>query len=147
MGAAALGCARYLGRAAVLLVLLLAIPANAAAAVPGWTFQPTTLPLGAGDGAALVSVSCPTSSFCLAVGNFKDSHDTPAALYATSNGTAWRPGSELLPAGALSAGLSSVSCASPSRCVAVGTYVATTGVRHPLAEHWDGSRWSQAPSR
>jgi hypothetical protein len=137
-----LGGARRAALAGVLVGLLFAIPATAVAAVPGWTPQPTTVPAG-GDGAALESVACPTASFCVAVGNFKDRSDTPAALYATSDGTTWSPERELLPAGALSADLVSVSCTSPSQCVAVGFYFDSTGVRHPLAEHWDGTRWTR----
>ena len=137
-----LGGARRVALAAVLVGSLLAIPTTAVAAAPGWSLQPTTVPAG-GDGASLASVACPTASFCVAVGNFKDRSDTPAALYATSDGTTWSPERELLPAGALSAGLVSVSCASPAQCAAVGFYVDSTGVRHPLAEHWDGARWTR----
>ena len=137
-----LGGVRRVTLAAVLSAVLFAIPATAVAAAPGWTLQPTTVPAG-GDGAVLQSVACPTASFCVAIGNFKDNHDNPAALYATSDGTTWTPERELLPTGALLAGLASVSCSSPTQCVAVGLYLDSTGVGHPLAEHWDGARWTR----
>jgi len=37
--------------------------------------------------------------------------------------------------------LFSVSCASPSDCVAVGAYARSTGVNATLIEQWQGTAW------
>ncbi len=47
--------------------------------------------------------------------------------------------------GALSNGLSNVSCASSTMCVAVGSYYVGGGRSVPLIESWNGSTWSINP--
>ena len=134
------GVLRLLSSAAVLTVTL-AVSATAQA-TPGWTSQPTTSPSGAAT-ALFHSVSCPTTSFCLGVGTSNFTSSTPAGLYATSDGRAWMPDRQLLPTGAASAGLIGVSCVSPTFCVAVGDFGPGGANVAPLAEHWDGSGWTQ----
>jgi hypothetical protein len=45
------------------------------------------------------------------------------------------------PVGSTGANLTAVSCATTTSCVAVGSYH-VTGTTRPLAERWDGTRWS-----
>jgi hypothetical protein len=46
------------------------------------------------------------------------------------------------PAAASAVNLTSVSCASPTRCIAVGYYYTTTSNFFLLAEGWNGHAWS-----
>ncbi len=71
------------------------------------------------------SVSCASTSFCVAVDVLGD-----AEIY---DGSAWSAPSEVAP----DVGLSSVSCASPSFCVAVGT-----DGSHGVAVTFDTGSWS-----
>lgn len=77
--------------------------------------------------AQLTDVSCPSLTFCMAVGQ-----SLTAELW---NGSAWSdlPTSPGLRFGTLSA----VSCTAPISCVAVGA----AGTQ-PLIESWDGARWT-----
>jgi hypothetical protein len=97
----------------------------------------------------LNSVSCADASYCMAVG-----YDDPATVDGNVslgaeqwNGSEWS--SVSIPnetTGDLAQDLTSVSCASPSYCVAVGWYsfqvTPTTGGEEPILDSWDGSTWS-----
>ena len=109
----------------------LTAPAGAAAAhrhpprlrVPVPAASPATTSGGLAD------VSCPSASFCLAVGN---NGTSPAAQ--VWNGSIWRAVS--VP---VSGSLSGISCVSPSGCMAVGNGPGgLTGV------WWNGSTWRAA---
>ncbi len=85
--------------------------------------------------ADLFSVSCVTSSFCMASGS------TATAVFADEwNGSAWtlltmpQPGPDSL--------LLAVDCLSASDCMAVGE----TGLDATMAEEWDGSSWTIVPT-
>jgi hypothetical protein len=104
-----------------------------------WTALPVEAPAGSMN-SALTSVSCLSPTDCEAVGIQQPNTtlgDTPIATVAEEwNGSAWslvpseNTGSE---EGSF---LNSVSCVSPTNCLAVGT------AGSPLAEQWDGSAWS-----
>jgi hypothetical protein len=98
------------------------------------------------DYAALGSVSCPTASNCVAVGTYA-AHANDYSLVDQLSGGKWHD--VVVPSATVAKGdqdvLQSVSCASSTRCEAVGTagapsgkYVYTTG----YAEGWNGSAWS-----
>jgi hypothetical protein len=90
----------------------------------------------ASEGASLQGISCPSSTFCMAVGSYKVSGKT--YLLADSwNGKEWK---ESLVSGlALGMTLSAVSCSSSTSC----TTVATPGAGNELlAWHWGGESWS-----
>lgn len=98
------------------------------------------LPPGTG---ALESVSCVTSSQCVAVGYAGSSGpaDIGAALYSTNGGTSWQDA--VLPAGTLP--LESVSCPSPSRCVAVGNRASLSSAGELAVYSTDsGKTWTTA---
>lgn len=99
-----------------------------------WSIQPT--PAGSGALSSLESVSCASSTFCMAVGS--TGAEGNATLIESWNGTTW----SVLPAhaGHAVASLLSVSCVSTSACVAVGSY--GSSVKKTLAEHWNGTAWS-----
>lgn len=69
------------------------------------------------DTAYFVGLSCPTATFCAAVGGYND--DT--GLFGTWNGSRWTTRSAPTPAGNPDANyLNTVSCGAPSHCVALG---------------------------
>jgi hypothetical protein len=94
----------------------------------------------------LGGVSCPSSRDCIAVGYSGNSAGTVGAPLAERwNGVGWRVEPAPLPAGASVGFLSAVSCASARSCVAVGFFVNRLGAGKPLAERWNGARWSIEP--
>ena len=84
--------------------------------------------------AGLSAVSCPGSSWCMAVGSYVDRSGVRHALALVWNGQAWR---ELRnPAGGV---LRSVSCSSPSFCMARSGLAGRTEV-------WNGQTWRAVAS-
>ena len=82
------------------------------------------------------SVSCSSSSFCMAVGY------SGSAIFADQwNGSAWTPTTTETPSGLYSL-LFSVTCLNPTHCEAVGQDYTST-----LSEQWDGSTWTIVPSQ
>lgn len=57
------------------------------------------------------------------------------------DGTAWTLQAAAIPPGG-SSGLDGVSCPTASTCFAVGTGTDSGGSTVPLAEKWDGTRWT-----
>jgi hypothetical protein len=108
-----------------------------------WSNQPIpTVP-----GAFLNALSCASASACMAVGG-SDS----GSLAERWNGTRWRIQPIPTPTGAVFSGLNGVSCLPPSFCMATGAYSASSspnGPVKPLAERWNGKRWTivRTPSR
>jgi hypothetical protein len=88
----------------------------------------------------LSSVSCTGPAACTAVGTW--GAGGAHALAERWNGRRWRLQSAVAPARRVIAGLSSVSCSGARSCVAVGNVLAKHGGRRPLAERWNGARWT-----
>lgn len=129
-------------------------PIDGRAAAEAWIGASWSAVSVAGEAPALESVSCPSSSFCMAVGATAwsgslgynggayfsfGSHSKP--LVEVWNGATWSVSPIPSPKGRVGSGLTSVSCFSSSSCVAVGS----TG-RAALTEIWDGSKWRLQPS-
>lgn len=116
-----------------------------------WQRQPTpnppndTSPSVAPD---LQGVSCPASSFCVAVGTYEsqDSGVPQVAMAQTWNGTTWSMQPFPVPPDSDGATLTGVSCTSPSFCEAVGSYFDLGLPDFPenvtLAATWDGTSWT-----
>ncbi len=125
IGAAALACAAALTPAAALGAA--AAPARGAA----------TAVSAAAYSSNLAGVSCPHRSWCMAVGSSSASASAPSRTLAEAwNGTSWRILTTANPAGTAASSLTSVSCTSAARCIAVGDRGTGT-----LAEAWNGTRW------
>jgi hypothetical protein len=98
----------------------------------GWRIVHSPSPRG---GALFQSVSCVSSSFCMAVGIANH------ALVEEWNGSDWfilpspSPGS--------GSGLMSVSCASTDFCAAVGSYATSSGGGGTLVDLWNGRAWTR----
>jgi uncharacterized membrane protein len=88
----------------------------------------------------LLGVSCPTMSFCEAVGDDQQEFGG-ASLAETWNGHQWAVQSFPVPADSESPGLVQVSCTSATFCEAVGSFVDSGGNVAPLAAAWNGTSW------
>jgi hypothetical protein len=93
-----------------------------------WQIAPGTLTATASP---QLAVSCPTTTFCLAVGGSNNGKPDTLAL----SGTTWTTASQL----GLISGLAAVSCTSATWCLAVGS--TGTGSPQPVAASWTGSSW------
>jgi Subtilase family/Peptidase inhibitor I9 len=103
-----------------------------------WSQQSAPAPSEGSAQKALQSVSCASSTSCVAVGT------AAGKPFAESwNGTSWSILTAPNPSGAKEASLESVSCASSTSCMAAGSFAESAGgTRKPLAERWNGSEWS-----
>jgi hypothetical protein len=107
-----------------------------------WSVQQMPRPAGAVR-TELTGVSCPSAGACLAVGDYQDSSSTGFPLAEAWNGTSWAIQPVSGPAGSRDAGLSALSCTSPSACTAVGGYsTPSSGATLLMAEVWNGTSWS-----
>jgi RHS repeat-associated protein len=107
-----------------------------------WSISSTPNPEGTASTISLNDVSCPTSSFCLAVGSYSKS--PKKTLAERWNGSTWSVISSPNPSGGGSAFLTDVSCPTAESCAAVGyNYLSSTGTEtRTLAERWNGSEMS-----
>jgi hypothetical protein len=105
-----------------------------------WSIVPSPSP-GSLDN-HLSSVSCVSSSNCVAVGYVNYTGFLRQTLVEAWNGAAW----SIVASPNLSGQntLSNVACVSPTSCTAVGSYGST--VSQTLVESWSGKAWSVIPS-
>jgi hypothetical protein len=108
-----------------------------------WTLQHVPMPAGASVG-SLDGVSCPSATRCIAAGGYRPKLGSGVRPFvARWNGTAWTARTVPMPAGALGAFLTGVSCTSPSGCTAVGDFDNADGTAvPPYAARWDGTTWT-----
>ena len=151
-----IGIGTWMRRMAVLCAAL-AVGMTSSASAATWATQTTPGPSGPPN-AALTSVSCPSATFCMAVGTSDFGFDHlgidllgPIATFAERwDGSAWAvlP----TPAAGPSPVLASVSCVSATFCVAVGAthtsgrqsiggFLGGTKAR-PIVEVWNGTAWT-----
>ena len=106
----------------------------------GTTWSPMTLPTVTGATTdTLVSVSCVTTTFCLAVG-YATVSGASTILIEQWNGSAWALVTAPPVPGANGPSLYGVSCTSTTFCQAVGGAGGGSGT--PIALQWNGSTWS-----
>jgi hypothetical protein len=102
--------------------------------------QPT-IPAGESN-AVLDSVSCASSTFCVASGYYSTAagqgDDIPLA--EVWNGSTWRSSRPEMPSSAVLAVADAVSCPSTTYCVVGGIYLASNGVQ-AWADSFDGAHW------
>jgi hypothetical protein len=106
-----------------------------------WRIVTTAGPAGTSF-SSLNDVACPTSKFCLVVGDAGTSasryHDL---AYTWTNGTSWRRISAPSPAHARNSGLYGLACSDAAHCMAVGNYTSAAGRFLPFAARWTGGTW------
>jgi hypothetical protein len=124
--------------AALAVSLLWCVPAGAGTV--RWSIAPTPSPTAYDQ---LLGVSCPTTTFCAAVGLSAESDGSYATLIESWDGADWTLMSGTNPTD--KSELDGVSCTSPTNCVAVGLSVGATD-SSTLVESWDGVAWTVVPS-
>ena len=116
-----------------------------ASQAPSWTDSEVAATLNYGGSASITSVTCPSSTFCVAGGNYRDSSGQGQAFVSVWNGTTWTD-SEV--AAALNTGgyalITSVSCSSPNFCVAGGNYQDSSGNSQAFVSVWNGTTWTDS---
>ncbi|HEY3435832.1 MAG TPA: hypothetical protein VGK43_03370 [Solirubrobacterales bacterium] len=110
-----------------------------------WLIQTMPEPEGA-TSSELHGVDCPSSTYCVAVGNYTVSGGSIWAMSATWNGTSWTLRTVSKPAGSIRTVLLDVSCSSSSECAGVGIYRDSTGLQTSFVERWNGTSWSHQAS-
>lgn len=97
-----------------------------------------------GSSSVLASVSCASSTFCMATGQYEESAGKWAPLTERWNGTTWSLQTAVKPSGATMSWFHDVSCTSSTACTAVGDKEinATTHETQTMAQRWNGSSWS-----
>jgi hypothetical protein len=88
----------------------------------------------------LNAVTCPTTTNCIAVGNYS-TKSWSRTLIEQWNGTTWAIIASPNPPGQTLATLSGVACVSSTSCLAVGNY-STKSWSRTLVERWNGTTWS-----
>ena len=106
-----------------------------------WSAQPTP-GLASATFSILSAVSCGSATSCVAVGYYDLPHSRQTRLAESWNGTAWSLQQAANPPTAVNSTLSGVSCATVSRCIAVGNYLsASSDLVLTLAQAWNGRTW------
>jgi hypothetical protein len=106
-----------------------------------WNTQ--TAPAAQATDTFLKSVSCPSTSFCVAVGSAEaPERSVQMPLAEHWDGNAWTIQDPPVPAGMSKGDLKSVSCTTATTCIAVGLSYPPNGSPTPLAERWDGTSWT-----
>jgi hypothetical protein len=92
----------------------------------------------------LTSVSCTSTTACVAVGTYIMSGATGGPIAEAWNGKSWSLETLPLPADAEAAttALNSISCTRATACAAVGDFEDSEGNFDPLAETWNGTSLS-----
>ncbi len=107
----------------------------------GKSWSPASLP-GA-TGVALNSVSCTSTSDCVAVGNLQTATHAAHALAYGWDGKTWSQLPALSPPGALWTVLQGTDCFAPNDCIAVGDADnSLKGSGYFFSERFNGSSWS-----
>jgi hypothetical protein len=114
----------------------------------GWSVVPSPNPSPGGGFNELYGVSCVSSTSCTAVGTYSNG-SVNSTLAESWNGSSWTVETTVNPSTASanpSQGFSGVACASPTSCVAVGSYTVGVNTGQTLVESWNGTTWSVVPS-
>jgi hypothetical protein len=106
-----------------------------------WAVQPVPGPAGFPE-AGFFAVSCSSARACTAVGAKSSSTGTTTALAERWNGTKWTIQPVSGPAGSLASELLAVSCPTATVCTAGGSDINSAQTPVPLAEGWNGTKWS-----
>jgi hypothetical protein len=110
-----------------------------------WAGKPGPTSAEWDEPSALSGISCPSATFCSAVGYYVDFKGVQHTLAESWHGTNWSVNNSPAVSGS-SPELSSVSCVFSGDCMAVGTMTSSSNVAVPLVEHWNGSAWSVLPA-
>jgi uncharacterized protein YjbI with pentapeptide repeats len=110
-----------------------------------WSAAKAPLPANAASNpdAAVAGVSCPSVSFCFAVGQYSDSVGNQHGLLLHRSGGTWRATAAPAPAGHTAvASLNAVSCPSATLCFAGGWQYDSAAQPRLLMLRWSSGRWA-----
>jgi hypothetical protein len=110
-----------------------------------WRTRVAPKPLGA-TAATFAAVTCTAARDCTAVGSYNDATGQTLTLIEQWDGSDWKIQLSANPAATSASFLTGVSCATQTRCTAVGGYVNSAGTVQTLAERWNGSIWEIQPT-
>jgi hypothetical protein len=117
-----------------------ALSAPAQVSASNWSTMPTTATPNANS--TDTGISCVTSVFCLAIGNFQYG-TTGATTGEMWNGRTWSALTMPTVANTSEPVLADLSCVTTSFCVAVGyAYYSSGSTYTSLIEQWNGTAWS-----
>jgi hypothetical protein len=109
-----------------------------------WTAQHVPLPADVSGGGSVGAISCVSATACVAVGS--DTNDTAKVpLAEVWNGTKWTVSRPRAPKASSNSALSGVSCTAATSCIAIGIAYTSETDSVPIAESWDGHRWTMQP--
>jgi len=106
-----------------------------------WTLQAVPSPAARPE-AGFFAVSCATARACTAVGAETSTNGNTTSLAERWNGATWSIQPVAASAGSLASELLAVSCPAAAACTAGGSEIDFTQTPVPLAERWNGTRWS-----
>jgi len=104
-----------------------------------WSIVPSP-DKGTGGFSELNGVSCLSTTWCTAVGDYFNG-TVSQTLAEAWNGTTWSVVSSSSPSTTVTSVFTSVSCLSPAGCTAVGYSAANSGYQN-LAQEWNGTSWA-----
>jgi hypothetical protein len=108
----------------------------------GHSWRLASMPMPAGTAVAIASsVSCATTTYCVAVGNADTSAGVEAPWEVVWNGKSWTETTPITPAHTSDLQLTHVACPSATSCTAVGSFNRGT-VYYPIIEAFNGRTWS-----
>jgi len=114
----------------------------------GGTWAVSQLPLpgnaSARQDAAILSISCPTTTSCVAGGNYVSNGSSRPAIWTMSGGR-WKVREAALPPNAANvsaSGVDSVTCPSATTCVAGGSYSTTRDISQAAFWQLSGGKWT-----
>ena len=106
-----------------------------------WAIQSVPAPAGIPQ-AGFFAISCASARACTAVGAESSSTGVTTPLAERWNGTSWVIQPISGPAGSLASELLAVSCPTAAACTAGGSELNSAQKPVPLAEGWNGTKWS-----
>lgn len=86
-------------------------------------------------------ISCATTTFCVRVGSYTHG-EVESSRGRSWNGSAWSALSLPSPSGATETALRGVKCTSATHCIAVGSFVNSSGETKSLSYKWNGTSWA-----
>lgn len=110
-----------------------------------WSVATISEPVGS-NSVTLGGVDCSSTTFCQAVGSYRDSGNVLHTLIYAYNGSTWSVVASSDPAGAAYSGLKKVACVSTTFCQAVGYYGDSGNNAHTQIQSYNGTAWSVATS-
>jgi hypothetical protein len=100
------------------------------------------VPASATTGVRLWGLSCVSTKWCMAVGDYNTSNSSDQPLLSEIwNGKSWKTHLPPNPSGSSSHALVGVSCLSTKFCAAVGDSLTSKGAFVSLGETWNGKSW------